>query len=91
MPTNRQRWEGRCLQMMKCKSASALVARYGEPPHKVQSDGFEIWHYPLGIASGTLYSIHVCVQPDQSARAYMHMEPSNAPDTPQPAWWKFWV
>ena len=79
MPKNRQQWERRCLQMKECKNAADLVARFGEPNHKVQHEGFEIWHYPLGVATGKLYSIHVAVQPDQSIQVYMHMEPSSCP------------
>ncbi|HTS16255.1 MAG TPA: hypothetical protein VMP11_01655 [Verrucomicrobiae bacterium] len=90
MPTNIQRWHRRALQMMKCKTAATLIKRYGQPSHKVQCDQFEIWHHPLGVDDGTLYTVHVCVPTNQSARACLHMDPSTLPDTPQPPWWKFW-
>ena len=82
MPSNLQAWELRLQDMKACTSIAELVRQFGEPSHKVPQDGFEIWHYPLGVAAGTLYSIHVSVWPDQTRKIYMHMEPSNAPDTP---------
>jgi hypothetical protein len=85
MSTNLQDWKRRVVKMQKCKLVADLVARHGEPHHKVQQTGFEIWHYPLGVASQTLYSVHVSVQPDQSCQAFMFMEPTDAPDTPQPS------
>ena len=52
----------------------------------------EIWHYPLGVLAGTLYSIHVAVSANAAPMAYMHMEPSSAPDTAKGKrpWWRFW-
>jgi len=52
----------------------------------------EIWHYPLGIAGETLYSIHVAVDGDNAPMAYMHLEPTDQPDTVAAArpWWRFW-
>jgi len=68
--------------MQKCKQAAEVVAQYGEPLHKDQQAGFEIWHYPLGVADRMLYSVHVTVQPDQSCQAYMFFEPTDLADTP---------
>jgi hypothetical protein len=82
MSTNLQDWERRVVEMQKCTRVSDLVARHGEPHHKVQQAGFEIWHYPLGVASRMLYSIHVSVQPDQSCQAFMFMEPTDLADSP---------
>jgi hypothetical protein len=82
MPTNLKSWEHRVVEMQKCKRVAELVARHGEAHHKVQQAGFEIWHYPLGVASRTLYSVHVSVYPDQSCQAFMFMEPSELADSP---------
>jgi len=41
----------------------------------------EIWHYPLGVAGAMLYSIHVALAGEGAPQVYMHMEPSEAPDT----------
>jgi hypothetical protein len=41
----------------------------------------EIWHFPLGIAAGTLYSIHVAVMGDRQPQVYMHVELTSQPDT----------
>src|SRR5215469_14865023 len=82
MPSNLQAWQRRLQEMKACKSVTELVRQHGEPSHKVPQDGFEIWHYPLGVASGMLYSIHVSVWPNQSSQIYMHMEPTSAPETP---------
>lgn len=81
MSTNLQDWERRVTEMQKCNRIADLLARHGEPHHKVQQSGFEIWHYPLGVASGMLYSVHVAVQPDQSCRAFMFMEPTDLSDS----------
>src|ERR1700752_288901 len=82
MSPNLKDWQRRVMEMQKCTRTTDLVARYGEPHHKVQQAGFEIWHYPLGVASGTLYSAHVSVQPDQSCQAFMFMERTDLADSP---------
>jgi hypothetical protein len=82
MSTNIREWQRRVLEMKEYKRVAELVARHGEPSHKVQHVGFEIWHYPLGAASGTLYSVHVSVHPDQSCQAFMFMEPTGLADSP---------
>jgi len=90
MSTNLKIWERRVLEMQGCKGIADLVSKYGEPHHKVQQDGFEIWHYPLGAASGKLYSVHVSVWPDK-CQAYMFFEPTSLSDTPPlRIWWQFW-
>lgn len=77
--------------MQRCGSTAELVGSYGEPAHKVAEPGMQIWHYPLGIAKGTLYSVHVAVTGESAPMAYMHMEPSGLPDTASGRpWWKFW-
>jgi hypothetical protein len=91
MSANLKAWERRVAQMHQRESVADLLARYGEPRHKVQESGLEIWHYPLGVASRMLYSVHVAVQPDQSCNAFMFFEPTDLADSP-PArrWWEFW-
>ena len=84
MRTNIREWQRRVLEMQKCERVTELLARHGEPHHKVQQAGFEIWHYPLGAASGTLYSVHVSVQPDQSCQAFMFLEPTGLADSSVP-------
>ena len=77
--------------MQECKTLDALVALHGPPHHKVQEQGFEIWHYPLGVESGMLYSIHVSVWPDQSKEAFLYFEPTSIRDPFAPRrWWQFW-
>lgn len=77
--------------MKECSSIADLVRKFGEAPHKVPEEGFEIWHYPLGTDSGMLYSIHVSVWPDQSSQIYIHTEPTDVPDTPRRnPFWAFW-
>jgi hypothetical protein len=82
MSANLRAWERRVAEMQQCKCTTDLVARYGEPHHKDQQTGFEIWHYPLGVASRMLYSAHVAVQPDQSCQAFMFFAPTDLADTP---------
>ena len=82
MSANLKAWERRVVEMQQCNRATDLVARYGEPHHKDQQTGFEIWHYPLGVASRMLYSVHVAVQPDQNCQAFMFFEPTDLADTP---------
>ena len=90
MASNRQRWEQQALEMRKANSLADLVKRFGEPPHKQQHAGIEMWHYPLGVESGWLYSVHVSVSPDQQFDAYMHLEPTSLADSPRRPWWQFW-
>jgi hypothetical protein len=77
--------------MKAISNAAELVLAHGAPPHKVQHGGIEIWHYPLGVVAGMLYSIHVAVEGDNASQVYMHMEPITAPDTVREArpWWRF--
>jgi hypothetical protein len=75
-PPELAKWTKRLEAMKKCRAVTELVKVCGMPPHKAQHDSMEIWHYPLGIADGTLYSIHVAVLADQVTQAYMHMEPT---------------
>lgn len=82
MSTNLRNWQRQVVEMQKCKQVAELVARHGKPHHKVQQAGFEIWHYPLGVASRVLYSVHVSVHPDQSCQAFMFMEPTDLADSP---------
>ena len=90
MASNLETWSRRLVAMQGCKSIADLVERYGEPHHKVRQDGFEIWHYPLGVTGGMLYSVHVSVWPDKF-QAYMFFEPTSLSDSPrQRAWWQFW-
>ena len=80
------------LTAFKAFSSAAELEKLHPPPHKMASGGTEIWHYPLGVIAGTLYSIHIAVAGNDAPMAYMHMEPSRAPDTvrPQRPWWRFW-
>jgi hypothetical protein len=84
-------WVKRLIAFKAYASADEL-AKSHPPPHKMKSDGMEIWHYPLGVLAGTLYAIHVAVSSDGVPVAYMHMEPSAGPDTVKPSrpWWRLW-
>ena len=91
MSANLKIWQRRVVKMQQCSRVSDLLARHGEPHHKVPQKGFEIWHYPLGVSAGMLYSVHVSVQPDQSCQAFMFMEPTDLGDSPAARrWWQFW-
>ena len=84
-------WHRRVQQMQECNTLDALVTLHGPPHHKVHQEGFEIWHYPLGVESGMLYSIHVSVWPDQSKQVFLYFEPTNSRNAPPPRrWWQFW-
>jgi hypothetical protein len=81
------------VNAFKAFASSSELAAVHPPPHKMTSGGMEIWHYPLGVVAGTLYSVHVAVSGNDAPMAYMHMEPSDAPDTlvvPKRPWWRFW-
>ena len=70
---------------------ASLVTALSPAAHKLTDPAMEIWHYPLGIAAKTLYSIHVAVDGDSAPMAYMHVEPTDQPDTVAARpWWKFW-
>jgi|SRR5579862_3866169 len=84
-------WHRRVHEMQQCKSLDALVTLHGPPHHKVQQQGLEIWHYPLGTEEGMLYSIHVSVHADKSMQAFLYFEPTNNPKASSPRrWWQFW-
>lgn len=96
MPDNLEIWTRRLVDMQGCKTVADLVSKFGEANHKIQEQGSEMWHYPLGVANGFLYSVHVSVQPDQTCQAYMFFEPTKLPDSPVPLdspparpWWHF--
>jgi hypothetical protein len=72
-----QEWHRRLEGIQQCKTLDAIVALYGPPTYRVQQQGFEIWHYPLGVDTGMEYSIHVSVWPDRSPQAFLDFEPSN--------------
>jgi len=85
-------WIRQLEAMQRYRSASELAKTHGAPAHKVRHGELEIWHYPLGVLSGMLYSVHVAVENDEASQTYMAMEPSAGPDTVQPQrpWWRFW-
>jgi hypothetical protein len=78
-------WHCRVQKMGECKTLDALVTLHGPPHHKAQQQGFEMWHYPLGVELGMIYSIHVSVWPDQSKQVFLHFEPAM-----KRRWWQFW-
>ena len=90
-PRELAEWTTRLEAMKQCRTTAELLDRHGAPAHKLQEPAMEIWHYPLGIAGGTLYSIHVAVAGDAAPTVYMHLEPTNEPDTTdRRPWWRFW-
>jgi hypothetical protein len=90
-PREFRAWTRRLKAMKRCSTAKKLLAKHGQPAHKVKDAGVEIWHYPLGIAGGALYSIHVAIEEDAPPMAYMALELTDQPDTTAPRpWWKFW-
>jgi hypothetical protein len=89
-PDDLQEWRHRIERMKQCGTAAELLAQHGEPAHKDRSSSMDIWHYPLGIAKGTLYSIHAAVMQDQLLHVYMHLEPigDTASNPPKRPWWE---
>lgn len=84
-------WHRRVQKMQECSTIDALVTLHGPPHHKVQREGFEIWHYPLGAESGMFYSIHVSVWPDQPKQVILYFVPTSGRDVPpRHRWWHFW-
>jgi hypothetical protein len=61
--------------MQKCETVEQLVSAYGAPSHKAHGQP-EIWHYPLGILNGMLYSIHAAIDSQRVAQVYIHMVPA---------------
>jgi hypothetical protein len=62
-----------CLdRMKKCLTAEQMVSEFGEPAHKLPMGEMEVWHYPLGIEGGVLYSIHAVEEPGVFRQVYMH-------------------
>jgi len=82
MPSHLPHWQRLLQQMQQCKTVADLVARHGEAHHKDPQKGFEIWHYPLGVEQGQLYSIHVAIYPEGPRQAYLFFEPTVLPESP---------
>ncbi len=92
MSANLELWARRLARMKACKTVAQLVNKHGEPSHKTQQAGFEIWHYPQGVAEKMLYSIHVTVRPGEAPAAYMFIEPTDLPNSPSPPErWQRWA
>lgn len=90
-PRELAQWTRRLDAMKRCRTPAQLIAVHGEPAHKLTESAMEIWHYPLGIAAGMLYSIHVAVDRHNKPVAYLHVEPTDNPDTVAARrWWRFW-
>lgn len=87
--SNVEKWSRLLEEMKRCKSAAELVQAHGQPAHKLPQAQFEIWHYPLGVDQGVLYTIHGAVMGDQLKQLYLHMEPTaDAIPPAKPPWWK---
>src|SRR6202030_2204968 len=61
-------WIARLEAMRQIRSSGELAREHGTPPHKQVHGEMEIWHYPLGVAGGMLYSIHVAVVGDDASQ-----------------------
>ena len=81
MPSHLPNWQRLLQQMQQCKTVAELVAHHGEAHHKVPESGHEIWHYPLGVEKGMLYSIHVPIWPEGPRQAYLFFEPTVLPES----------
>lgn len=81
MPSHLPNWQRLLQQMQQCKTVADLVARHGEAHHKDPQNGHEIWHYPLGVENGLLYSIHVPIWPEGPRQAYLFFEPTVLPES----------
>jgi hypothetical protein len=90
-PSVPQEWVER-LNAFQAFTSAAELEKSHPPPHRIAAGEMEIWHYPLGVLAGTLYSIHVAVSANAAPMAYMHMKPSSAADTAKGKrpWWPFW-
>ena len=87
--SNVEKWSRLLEEMKRCKSAAELVRAHGQPAHKLSHGEFEIWHYPLGVDQGLLYTIHGAIMGDQLKQLYLHMEPTADAIAPaKPPWWK---
>jgi hypothetical protein len=77
MSSQLAKWQSQLKQMQDCPTVADLLTQFGPPHHKVPQDGFEIWHYPLGLESCMVYSIHAAVWPDQTRQTYLYFEPAS--------------
>jgi hypothetical protein len=71
-----RQWARRLEEMKRCQTADELVRKFGAPAHKVSQGDLEIWHYPLGVVKGYLYSIHAATKGGALGQVYMHLEPT---------------
>lgn len=85
--SNVEKWSSLLEEMKRCQSAEELARVHGQPAHKLQHGEIEIWHYPLGVDDGSLYTIHAAVAGDQLKQLYLHLEPTAQASAKLP-WWK---
>jgi len=71
-------WQRRIDRMKRCSTPDELVKRCGKPAHRIDSPGVCVWHYPLRVIDGTLFSIHVAVDNGNHMQVYLAMEPTTA-------------
>ncbi len=84
--SRRQQWVHRLQAMKRCRTATALIKKYGEPIRKEQHETMDIWHYPLGETNTTSYSMHINVAGDQVLHVYMYTVVKMAADPdPKPS------
>jgi hypothetical protein len=70
-------WCLRLDRMKKCLTAEQMVNEFGEPAHKLPMGEMEVWHYPLGIDGGVLYSIHAVEERSVIRQVYMYFVASS--------------
>ena len=78
-------------RMKGARTPDELRGKFGAPLHREVHESKEIWHYPLGVIDGMLYSIHAIIQGDQIQQVYHYVAPTNQPDTVSlRPWWRLW-
>jgi hypothetical protein len=85
-----EQWTSRLESMKRCQSPDELVRKWGPPNHKERHGSAEIWHYPLGVAEGKIYSIRAVVAADGRMQIQMHTVAVASRPPSTRSWWRLW-
>jgi hypothetical protein len=71
-----EQWRQRLKMMQSYHTTDEVIRAFGAPGQRVPERDREIWHFPLGVVEGLLYSIHAVTCKGALNEAYMHAMPA---------------
>ena len=73
-----EQWRHRLKTMQSYHTTGEVLRTFGVPGQRVAERDREIWHFPLGVVQGSLYSIHAVTSNGELNEAYLHAMPAGA-------------